>query len=256
MLEKVLAASVCLSAISTIAGAADLAPPPMPESEWTFTLIPYAWLAALDGKVAAFGAPEIDVDLSISEVLDHFDIGLMGAAEARNGRFSIAADLLWVKLSGDQGTPHGIVADNVELTAQTLMITGVGAYSLIYEEGGNLDVLAGGRVWSVSNDLAFHGGLLDGRSVDQTETWVDPVVGVKGRVGLGSDFYLTGWGMIGGFGAASKLMWDVMGGIGYQFAESSSIVLGYRALSVDYSNNGFVFDVTQDGPMIGAVFQF
>ena len=69
------------------------------------------------------------------------------------------------------------MAHDVDLTAETLMLTGAGAYSLIYEEGGNLDVLAGGRLWSISNDLDFNGGLLDGKSFDDTATWVDPVVG-------------------------------------------------------------------------------
>jgi len=48
----------------------------------------------------------------------------------------------------------------------------------------SLDVLAGGRLWSVSNTLDFNGGLLNGRSFDDTATWVDPVVGLKGRVNL------------------------------------------------------------------------
>ena len=67
---------------------------------------------------------------------------------------------------------------------------------------------------------------------------------------------MTGWGIIGGFGAGSKFMWDVMGGLGYAFTESSSIVAGYRGLGVDYRNDGFVFDVIQHGPIIGAVFKF
>lgn len=67
---------------------------------------------------------------------------------------------------------------------------------------------------------------------------------------------LDGLGIIGGFGTGSKLMWDAMGGLGYAFTESSSIVIGYRGLSVDSRNDGFVFDVTQHGPIIGAVFKF
>lgn len=238
------------------ANAADITPPQEPPSEWTFSVAPYAWLAGLKGDVAAFGAPEVDVDLSISEVLEHFDMGVMGAADARNGRWSIATDLMWAKLSGQQDTPFGVLANNVELTAETLMVTGAGAYSLIYGDGGNLDVMAGARVWSVSNDLDFHGGFLDGRSVDQTETWVDPVVGLKGRLDIGGGFYLTSWGFVGGFGVASKFMWDFMAGVGYELSDSAAVVLAYRALAVDYHNEGFVYDVTQQGPMLGVVFRF
>ena len=47
-----------------------------------------------------------------------------------------------------------------------------------------------------------------------------------------------------------------MGGAGYQFTDSFSAVIGYRAAGVDYENDGFVYDVVQQGPIIGAVFRF
>ena len=47
-----------------------------------------------------------------------------------------------------------------------------------------------------------------------------------------------------------------MGGLGYQATDSFSLVAGYRAMGVDYRNDSFVFDVTQDGPILGAVFRF
>ena len=146
----------------------------------------------------------------------------------------------------------------MELTAETLMVTGVGGYSIVYGEGGNLDVIAGGRLWSVNNTLDFKGGIdpLSGLSFDDGETWVDPVVGFKGRADIGSDFYVTGWALVGGFGVSSDFMWDVMGGIGYEFNDTSSVMVGYRGLGVDYHNNGFVYDIVQNGPMLGAIFKF
>ena len=85
---------------------------------------------------------------------------------------------------------------------------------------------------------------------------MDPVVGLKGRLELGSDFYLTGWGIIGGFGVSSKFMWDVMGGLGYQFSDTFSMLAGYRGLGVNYRNDGFLYDVVQNGPILGFVFRF
>jgi hypothetical protein len=252
--QQVTLAAIGLAMTASLATAADLVSPPEPESEWIFTVAPYAWLAGIDGNVAAFGAPEVEVDLSIGDVLDHFDIGVMGVAEARNGRFSFGADLLWVKLSAQEDTPFGILFRDVELTAEMLVLTGIGAYSLVYEEGGNLDIFAGARLWSVKTELNFNGALLDDRSFDDDATWVDAVVGLKGRFNLSEQFYVTGWGMIGA--GESDFMWDVMGGIGFSFSDSFSTVAGYRALSVDYSDDSFVYDVVQDGPILGFVFRF
>lgn len=243
-----------------VAYAADIAePPPEPapvESGWTFTLAPYVWLAGIDGNVAQFGLPKVSIDASISDVLSNFDIGVMAAGEARYGRFSFATDLFYVKLSADKATPRGILADDVNVKVRDFMWTGAAAYSVIQEEAGNLDVMAGLRVWSVNTDLGFSGGPLDGISADDTDTWVDPIVGLKGRFNFTPNIYFTGWGMIGGFGASSKFMWDAMGGLGYSFNEMFSVVAGYRGMGVDYSHDGFVYDVVQHGPIFGGVIRF
>lgn len=259
-MKRLLLAAAFLMPLPGLSHAADVMQPAVePESEWSLTLAPYIWLAGLEGEVAAFGAPEVNIDLSISEVLKHLDAGLMGAAELRNGRLSLATDLLWVKLSASENTPFGIVADKVDIESTMLMLTGVGGYSVIYGDGGNLDVVAGARLWDLEDKLSFSGGngTLEALSPFKDDaTWVDPVVGLKGRANLTPQFYLTGWGLIGGFDVGSHLMWDVMGGLGYEFTETTSMVLGYRALSVDYSNDGFVFDVVQKGPIMAAVFRF
>src|SRR5215212_5040474 len=98
MLKRSLLAAAFLTPSIGFAAAADISGYPVEaQSEWSFTIAPYVWLAGLEGEIAAFGAPEVDIDLSISDVLKHLDAGLMGAAEARNGRFSVATEFFWVK---------------------------------------------------------------------------------------------------------------------------------------------------------------
>ncbi len=262
MYGRLVGAGLALGVLSTWVHAADIAeapppePPPPVESGWTFTLAPYVWLAGINGDVAQFGLPKVDIDASISDILSNFDIGVMAAGEVRYNRFSFATDLFYVKLSADEATPHGVLADKVHAKVRDFMWTGAAAYSLIYEESGNLDVMAGLRVWSVETDIGFTGGPLDGVSASDSETWVDPLVGIKGKYNFTPNIYLTGWGMVGGFGASSKIMWDVMGGLGYAFNDTFSVVAGYRGMGVDYKNDGFVYDVVQHGPMFGGVIRF
>ena len=47
-----------------------------------------------------------------------------------------------------------------------------------------------------------------------------------------------------------------MGGAGYAFNDKFSMFAGYRATSVDYSHQGFVYNVVEQGPVVAAVFQF
>lgn len=235
--------------------AADIvAPSYEPESGWTFTVAPYFWAAAMDGTVGQFGLPDIEVDASFSDIFKNLDFGAMGVVEARNGSFGVLGDVMYVKLSGDKGlSAHDVDAD-VKLTSETFSALLAGEYRLIESEGGSLDILAGGRYWAVTTDVDLSGAL--NASANDRQDWIDPMVGLKGRANLSPDFFLTGWGMIGGFGVASDFAWDAFGGIGYEISDTVSVIAGYRALSVDYQNDDFKFDVTEHGPILGATFSF
>ena len=183
------------------------------------------------------------IDESFGDILDNLDIGFMGVAEARYERFGVFTDLVYVKLSDSGDTPFGILANSVDFTTKSLMWTAAGEYRLLDQSDASVDAFAGFRLFSIENELDFNPpGLLGGLELSQTETWADPIVGLKGRLSVTPQIYLTSWGLIGG-GASSDLVWDVMAGAGYQFTETFSVEIGYRAAGVDYSNDGFVYDV-------------
>jgi hypothetical protein len=235
--------------------AADMAPPPE-SSDWVFTGAAYLWGSGIEGDVGAFGLEPQDIDISFSDVLSNLDMAFMGLGEVRNGPFSIGMDVAYAKLGATVDTPFGILADDIDVTVTTLMATGILGYALIDTGSAHLDVIAGARLWSVDNDFGVNSGGVEIASFSDGGTWVDPLVGAKFRADLGSDFYVSGWGMIGGFGVSSDLMWDAMAGIGYEFTDSFSVFGGYRAVSVDYSDDGFVYDVVQQGPIFAGVFRF
>ena len=89
-----------------------------------------------------------------------------------------------------------------------------------------------------------------------SKTWVDPIIGISGRVELGSGFALQAEGDVGGFGLVSDIDWQVLGTIQYQVADYVTLDAGYRYLAVDYDDGGFLFDVALSGPIIGASIRF
>jgi Protein of unknown function, DUF481 len=243
------------------AAAADIVSPMTPdpqpvvtESGWTFSVAPYFWAAGLSGDVSQFGLPVVEVDSSFSDILDNLDFAAMAIAEARYDRYSIFGDLMYVKVSAGRATPLGIVATNVDVSSETFAgLIGAG-YSVFQSDAGRLDVVAGVRVWNVDTDIGFTGGILDGVSASDGATWVDGLVGVRANYSITPEVYLTGWGLVGAGGA--DLDWDVAAALGYRFNERFSAVAGYRALGVDYEDNGFVFDVVEQGPIVGLVVHF
>lgn len=225
--------------------------------EWSFTVAPYIWLTAMDGKAGLFGLPPQNIDASISDILNNLNFAAMIAGEARYGRWSLGLDLIYSDLGADVDTPRGILAESIDVSATMLIVTAVGGYAVIDDDRTHVDVIAGARLWSTDTDFDFNGGVLDGRSRSDGATWIDPMIGARARADLGdSSFYLSGWAMVGGFGVGSDFEWDVMGGVGYEFTELASVLVGFRALGVDYSDDGYVLDVTMYGPTIGAVFRF
>ncbi len=230
------------------------APEPAPASGWTFSVTPYFWAAGLSGQTAAFGSPTIDVDASFSDIFDNLDFAAMAIAEARNGPYSIFGDLIYTKLSASSDTPLGILADSAEVEASTFAgLVGAG-YSVLDGPSGRLDIVGGVRVWSVDTDISFSGGGLGGQTFSDGATWVDGLVGVRGNFAFTPQFYAMGWALIGA--GQADLDWDVAAGIGYHFNDRYSATLGYRALGVDYSDDGFLFDVVQQGPIMGLTIRF
>lgn len=243
------------------ANAADMAPALSPEAKpaetqsgWTFTVAPYFWGAGMSGDVAVFGLPQAHIDASFSDILSNLDFAAMAIGEASYGRYSVFSDIIYTKLSNDATTPFGVVADNVEVTSKTFIgLLGAG-YTVIDGPDGHLDVVGAVRLWSADTEISFNGGLLGGVQRDDKATWVDALAGVKGNYFFTPNVYLTGWAMAGGGGA--DLDWDVMAGLGYKFNDKVSAIAGYRALGVDYSNDSFVFDVVQQGPILGVAIHF
>jgi hypothetical protein len=80
--------------------------------------------------------------------------------------------------------------------------------------------------------------------------WFDPYVGLRGRYNFNKVFYTAVRGEIGGFGVGSDLMWEVEGVIGINLTRCIFTEVGYRALSVDYENDGLLFDTITHGPQI------
>ena len=252
--------------------AADLALAP-DTSEWRFTLAPYAWGVGLSGDVGLFGRGPVEVDIPFSDILENLDIAAMGVGEAHNGTWGVFVDLNYTSLSASKSkskfleTPEPELSVVGEVSAEAdikeFIGTFMGQWRAVDTDQITLDLMAGARYWNVENEITVKARLtgvgievIKELSGSDGASWVDPMIGVKSRIDTNSPFYLTGWGMIGGFGIGSDFNWDVMGGVGYQWTDHFSTVAGYRALGVDYDDDGFVYDVIQQGVALGAVISF
>jgi hypothetical protein len=90
---------------------------------------------------------------------------------------------------------------------------------------------------------------LDSR-VARTDDWWDPYIGMRGRYNVNGKLYVTAKADIGGFGIGSELTWTAEAALGCQVTERIFSEIGYRALAVDYEDNGLTYDVVTHGPQM------
>lgn len=234
--------------------------PALAEDEWRFNLTPYLWFAGLEGDVGVVGLPSAPVDISASDALDDTETSLMVLMSAKKGRHGVFADFFYADVRSEEE----LVPDPVNLFAKTTTKTTIFTLAYQYElynTGGTvLDLLAGARYWDVDGELRFSGGLggpLAGQKVSDDDSWVDPLIGFKGRVPLGdSRFYLAGGAGVGGFGVGSDSFYEINANLGYQWNESIGTAVGYRMYDVDYDEDSFVYNVRQEGWQVGLSWSF
>ena len=223
---------------------------------WKFTVAPYLWGASLSGTAATIpGLPPVDVDASFSDILDNLSFAGMIVGNAQKGRWGVTADLQYISLKNSTSDLQPLF-NNATVRAKNKIFSVLGEYKMVEAPTGELWASAGARYWSVDTSLDLAAGALPAASAGGNNSWVDPVIGLRGRLDIADRTYLTGWAYAGGFGVGSENMADIFGGVGYKFTPMTSGVLGYRLLMVDRRSGDFTYDVEQKGLMAGLSFQF
>lgn len=231
--------------------------------KWEFQLAPYAWLAGQKGTVATLpGLPAADIDVDFyDDILGNINGALMLVGEARKGRFGLVMDVTYTDIEMEDPTPLGIFYSSMISRTKSWMWSVAGLYRLVGKQHQFLDVIGGFRYWSVDSELTLKGAAFPGvfpeQSISNKEDWVDPLIGFKGLTPIGeSKFFVSGGVVIGGFGAGSDFMWDANINLGYQWTKGFSTTVGYRYLDVDYEKDDFLYDVAQDGLVLGLSWRF
>jgi hypothetical protein len=234
------------------------------DDHWTFTVAPYLWATSLAGS-SSVGGVDADVDLSFGDILDDLAIGGMLLVDVQRGRFGIAFNGVFARLE-----PDGELGPvQLDVTSDTAWV-GVAPYYRAVEwtyrvspSGRPLRLVveptAGIRYTNLRVEIDGTGPLGNGRQVDQSESWLDPLVGSRFALDLADSWTLSGEADIGGFGVGSDLAWNAQVFLGYRtalFGRPLTLTAGYRALSQDYENDDFKWDVTTQGPILGVVMRF
>lgn len=233
-----------------VVAAAQNAPPDSATTrapEWQCEFTPYLWLIGLDGSVS-IGPREEEFSVSFSDLFAALELGLMGAFEARRGRWGLIADGMYFDLgpaAPNTGPAGGTFA--VEIVEQLYMAGGL--VRVLDRSGATVDLSAGVRYVNIEAELAARGGLLDGVSRSGRQEWVDAVVGARGNYP-----FARRWSAIVNLEAGaggSDFTWHALAGADFKMTKSLSARGGYRYLSIDSGSERVDFDLGMGGFILG-----
>jgi hypothetical protein len=133
------------------------APPTVTESEpWQFTIAAPGWLASMNGTIGVRGV-NADIDVPVTEVLQHLDMIFAARAEAQKGPFGIYGELIYIGLS-DGAQVNGLINNVHEQVDLTLVDTGL-SWRLVNQQRWSLDFAAGTHYSNVYERLTLHSDL-------------------------------------------------------------------------------------------------
>jgi hypothetical protein len=228
-------------------------PQPAATDTWQFQLTPYLWIASISGR-AGIGNLIIDTSTSVTDSNVELNFGFMGTLEARKNRFVILTDLQYSDLSTERGNPGPLFSSTRASFKTFVLDPEVGYRILDNEKGAFVDVLGGLRYWHVNGTLDFAAGISPAVKVSRSRSWVDGVVGLRGRAALSPRWFVTGKADLGGGG--SNFTYQLFGGVGLNVGKRYALIGGYRDLNVNYNKDGFLFDMSLHGPILGFGIKF
>ena len=199
--------------------------------KWQFEVTPYLFASALSGKTGV-GSNVVDVDASFSDLLENIDSAFMAVFEARRGRWAFGLDGIYSKLKVDGTGPAGLV--NVEVTTTEQIYQPFFGYRLL-EERVKLDVFGAARYTQLDDKIATTGPG-GGQIVNVSESWWNPVIGVRVVVPFAQHWSLVGYADVG-VGGDSDSTYQALVGVNWQIDKSFTVKAGYRYLYDDYKRH-------------------
>ncbi len=245
------------------------------DDEWRFSVTPYFFAPVSTTGTSTIAGASVDLDLNLKDVLKALDFAISGRAEAWKGDFGLIIDTYYVNIGGDEsiGLPGGGGTVSVDVDVRQFWFDLLGAYRVAhgaYDETGrrySIDLQAGVRYSrlrqkvdaDVSNDIGPGDGFQT--SLGGTESWFEPVVGVRGALQLSDRWTIGARADFGGFGVnGDDLQWKVIAGFDYRAWEHTSVRLGWMFYGIDYSTNRsdgkFAYDIFQHGPYMALSYRF
>lgn len=265
---------VSLSLMSGRAGADPVATEATRRSgDWQFAAFIYGYYADIAAKTTLPNGSGVDVTVDASDLFSHLKFGVLGSFEARKDAWGVFSDVIYMDVGQFKSRFHDLTIGNIGLPAdvsasvnfdlKSLMWTAAGTYRAVAGEDAVLDVFGGARLLDtkVTLDWTLNGNVgpipapgRAGQGVSR-HTFVDGIVGMKGRVAFGTDrkWFVPYYGDVGT--GQSDLTWQLMSGVGYAF-KWGELIGAWRYVDYKFKSDSSIASESFNGPLLGVAFRW
>lgn len=213
---------------------------------------PYGWMTGISGETGVRDL-SADVDVPFSTLLSHLRFAAMAAFEGEYGPWLGVADLVYASVRDDQTRSLGPFEAELRMTMKMLVTQAFAAYSFLAAPTMAIDLLAGGRLWSVDASLK-RSGPIDTVTRSRDPAWADALGGLRVRWRAAERWHVSAAGDVGGGG--SKVTRGASGTVAYDISTRWSLFGSYRYLYLDYRKNDFFFKGPLKGPALGGAYRW
>lgn len=227
------------------------------DSEWKYTVVPYAWAPGISTGLSVPASNTSGADISAADILSHLSGAAMFAVQANLDEWGVFGDFAYAKFSNQRA----ILRDRVDLgstaTVSLRSMSGAVTYQAIKEDQLHLDVLIGVRNIETTATLQVNAQVaaLNGQFSNTINT-TDPIVGFKGRRRIFDDkWFVPFYFDLGGKGGHTNTTWQAFTGVGKNY-EWGDVIFGYRALFYDMKSGNPLQNTTLGGFTLGVGFHF
>lgn len=247
------------------------------DGQWHFDATLYGWVPFIYTTVnlpAIVGGGTKTYETQPSQYLKYVKMGALLDGAIQKGDWGLWTDFVFLNLgttvthTRQIGLPGGLdpglaVDRQIDLALRAAIWTIAPSYTVVHNNVGNLDVIAGLRYSSFRVSFAYNFSLVSppvgdvlGGGFWPTRDSTDGIIGAKGRLNLSSDgrWYLPYLLDVGD--GNKNWQWEAFLGGGYHF-NWGDITLGVRNLTYRTTDNqvlGNKFRFT--GPILGATFHW
>ena len=213
-------------------------------NNWDFELAPlYLWAISIDGDLGIRGRTT-SASVDFSDIWDNLEgVFTTRFSMLYKEKFGLWFDYNYLDLGKEKASDMA----NIE-AGFTSQIVNLGATYRFMQGKHTWDGGAGIRYIRLDSEIDLNNA---GVRLSGDQDWVDPVIGARYSLAFTDKWALRLYGDIGGFGVSSDLTWQGLALIDFQPWRNVAIVAGYRALYSDYTDDGFTYDATVHGPVVG-----